>query len=143
MNKQTFRLVHQQARQLAAKACMEAEDGFMVTISQPARNLEQNAKLHVMIDDISTQALFMDKEWEAENWKRLLLDAFARIKASEGEPLKGGFGKIVPNLDHSGFVQLGVQSRGLRKKEASEFIEYLFAFGAMQEPQVTWSKNYV
>jgi len=81
----------------------------------------------------------METKLNREDWKRLLIDAFARIKAAEGNPLKG-YGRILPSLDGTGFVQLGVQSRDFRKSEASEFIEYLYAFGADHEPEVIWSE---
>jgi hypothetical protein len=38
----------------------------------------------------------------------------------------------VPSLDGSGVVQLGLQSRSLSRADASEFIEYLIAWGVDQ-----------
>lgn len=89
-----------------------------------------------MFSDIAKKCEFMGQKWTAEDWKRLLVDSFARVMVSHGTPLSQG-GRIVPALDGNGFVQLGIQTRRFRKKEASEFIEYLFAFGA--EQGVTWS----
>ena len=140
MNKQTFFLVHDQARWGACEAIKNAHEGYVVTIAEPNRNLEQNAKIHAQISDIAMQCRFMGKRFSVEDWKRLLIDAFARIKAAEGEPLKG-WGRILPNLDNSGFVQLGVQSRDLKKAEASEFVEYLYAWGT--ENNVIWSDEKV
>jgi hypothetical protein len=37
-------------------------------------------------------------------------------------------GRIVPSLDGSGIVQLGLQSRKLTKEQASEFVEFLYAW---------------
>jgi hypothetical protein len=81
----------------------------------------------------------MGQKFNKDDWKRMLIDAFARVKATDGEPLKG-WGRIVPSLDGTGFVQLGIQSRDFRKSIASEFIEHLYAFGSQQEPAVIWTE---
>ena len=134
-----FFLVHEEARRRAAEAVQSAPHGYEVQVKEPSRNLDQNSRIHAMVADIARQCRFMDSKLSREDWKRLLIDAFARIKAIEGEPLKG-YGRILPSLDGSGFVQLGVQSRDFRKSEASEFIEYLFAWGADHDPPVEWSE---
>lgn len=43
MSKQTYGLVHQEARRRAAQACMEAPDSWFAVIQEPTRTLEQNA----------------------------------------------------------------------------------------------------
>lgn len=136
-DRRTFFLVHKQARQLASQYCIQAPEGWMVTFQEPAKAREQEEKYHAMIGDIARQCKFMDRRWGREEWKRLLIDAFGRIKAAEGKPLKG-WGMVMPSLDGSGFVQLGIQSRHFRKSEASEFVEYLYSYGA--ENDVIWSE---
>lgn len=116
---------------------MSAPEGWTCTIQEPAKSRDQEARYHAMIADIAKQALFMETILPPDDWKRILIDAFARIKAAEGAPLKG-WGKVVPSLDGTGFVQLGVQSRNFRKSEAAEFTEYLYAFGV--ENSVKWSE---
>lgn len=82
-----------------------------------------------MIGDIANQCEFMGKKFDREDWKRLLLDAFARYMQELGTPLSHG-GRVVPSLDGTGVVQLGVQSRQFRKREAALFIEFLDYYGA-------------
>ncbi|MCA3159322.1 MAG: recombination protein NinB, partial [Burkholderiales bacterium] len=41
-----FRLVHQAARENAIEAIKQAPDGWVVRVTEPTRNLEQNALLH-------------------------------------------------------------------------------------------------
>lgn len=138
MNQSTrfFRFSHIGARRLAAQFCMEAPDFWTATFKEPIKSREQEAKYHAQIADIANQCEFMGQKWSEEEWKRILIDAFARVKAAEGDPLKG-WGRIVPSLDGTGFVQLGIQSRGFSKRIGSEFIEHLYAFGA--ENDVQWS----
>ena len=134
--KQRFKLYSQDAKLHVCRTVMQADFGKIVTIEDPVRKSEQNAKLHAMLGDIAKQCDFMGQKWDAEDWKRILVDAFARVMKSQGTPLSQG-GRIIPALDGDGFVQLGIQTRKFRVKEASEFIEYLHAFGA--EKGVRWS----
>ena len=132
MQKRIYRLVHTQARQ-GAIACINSPDydGYVVTIQEPTRNLEQNTKLHALLNDISKQQTFQESKLSADDWKRLLIDAFCRVRQAEGNPLSNS-GRVVPSLDGSGIVQLGMQSRNFKKADASEFIEYLIAWGVDQ-----------
>lgn len=135
--RQIFRLVHPTARQLASKACINAPDGWTVELKPPTKSRDQEMRYHAMFSDVARQVEFMGRKHDAETWKRLLVDAFARVKAAEGDPVQG-VGAIVPNLDGTGFVQLGVQTRRFCKRHASEFIEYLYSFGA--DNGVVWSE---
>lgn len=139
MENRLFILAHDTARQGAQKAIGEAPDGYVVRISKPARSRDQNDKLHAMFADVAKHCEFMGEKRDLETWKRLLVDAFARLKAAEGQPLTGS-GQIVPNLDGTGFVQLGVQTRKLKKAECSELIEFLYAWGT--EKNVRWSDDF-
>lgn len=105
---------------------------WAVTVNEYAdpKTAEQERKYHAMIGDITPYFEFMGRrDWSGEDVKRLLIDAFARIRNQEGRPLKQG-GRVVPSIDGSGVVHLGVQSRQFTKEEASEFIEFLYAYGA-------------
>jgi hypothetical protein len=135
-DRKIFRLVHPAARQLASRACINAPDGWIVEIKEANKSRDQEAKYHAMFSDVARQVKFMGEKRDAETWKRLLVDAFARIKAAEGDPVQG-VGAIMPNLDGTGFVQLGVQTRRFSKRHASEFIEFLLAWGV--DNGVQWS----
>lgn len=136
-DRQIYRLVHPAARQLASKAVINAPEGFVCEIRPANKSRDQEAKYHAMFSDVARQLEFMGEKRDAETWKRLLVDAFVRAKAAEGDPVQH-LGSIIPNLDGTGFVQLGAQTRRFSKKHASEFIEYLYAFGA--ERNVRWSE---
>ena len=129
MDKQTYRLVHATARQLASRACIQAPEGFIVEIKPPTKSRDQEALYHSIFSQVAKQVPFMGSMRDLETWKRLLVDAFARVKAAEGDPVQG-VGAIVPNLDGTGFVQLGVQTRRFSKRHASEFIDFLHAWTA-------------
>lgn len=69
---------------------------------------------------------------EGEDWKHILSDAFTKVKAGLGGPLKQG-GRIVPRLDRTGNMQLAIQPRKFTKKKATDFTEYLYADAAQKE----------
>lgn len=132
MDKKVFKLVHSQAKQ-GAIACINSPDydGFVLTLQPPCRSLDQNSKLHACLSEISRQVKFQGGKLSSDDTKRLLLDAFCRVRQAEGNPLSNS-GRLVPSLDGSGVVQLGLQSRSLSRADASEFIEYLIAWGVDQ-----------
>lgn len=132
-----FILAHIQARDRAKAAIDAAPDGHVVRIDPPKKKREQEERYHAMVGDIARQCLFMGKKWPLDDWKRLLVDAFAKVMRDAGTPLHHD-GRVVPSLDSERVVQLGIQTRDFWVKEAAEFIEYLFAWGA--EHDVTWTE---
>ena len=127
--KQTFILAHDMARANAARAVQAAPDGYMVQISEPTKKREQEEKYHAMIGDIAKQCEFMGGKLDADDWKRLLVDMFAKVMRDLGTPLHHD-GRVIPSLDYERVVQLGIQTRDFWVREAADFIEYLYAFGA-------------
>jgi hypothetical protein len=69
--------------------------------------------------------------------KRLLIDEFADEMRAAGTPIHHD-GRVIPSLDGRRIVQLGIQSRDFYVKEAAQFIEFLYAFGAARD--VKWSE---
>jgi len=88
-----------------------------------SKSREQEEKYHAMIKDISKQAQHLGAKWSSEDWKRLLVDQFMRDSGDSG-------GRVIPNLDGTGIVQLGFQTRKFTKEQASEFVEWLYSWSA-------------
>jgi hypothetical protein len=134
--KQTYIFAHATARQRAKAAIDAAPDGYVCTLSEPKKRRIQEERYHAMVGDIAAQIELMGRKWDADDAKRLLVDAFAEVMRQAGMPLHQD-GRVVPSLDGKRVVQLGIQTRDFYVREASEFIEYLFAFGA--EHEVAWT----
>ena len=92
-------------------------------IKEANKSREQEEKYHAMIGEIAKQAQHLGAKWDAESWKRLLVDQFCR-----DNNIKTGV--VIPNLSGDGIVQLGFQTRKFTKEQASEFVEWLHAWGA-------------
>lgn len=136
--KQTFFLVHDLARKNAEIAVREAMDGWMVQLSEPTKRRVQEEKYHAMIGDIAKQVTHIGRKWDLDDMKRLLVDEFAEEMRLAGTPLHHD-SRVTPSLDGQRIVQLGIQTREFYVKEASQFIEFLYAFGAARD--VRWSEK--
>jgi len=99
--------------------------GRQLTIEvKPAKRTDpQNEKFHAIIGDIAKQAQHMGVKWDAEDWKRLLVQEYCKEKGLAAR-------KVIPNLSGDGIVQLGMQTRKFTKEQASEFVEFLLAWSA-------------
>jgi hypothetical protein len=119
----------EQASALMAKIWPKVKDSLKVgkplrmEIKAESKSRDQEQKYHAMIGEISAQASHLGAKWDAEDWKRLLVDLFAKETSIQG-------GKIIPSLDSTGIVQLGLQTRNFTKEQAAEFITFLEAWGA-------------
>ena len=124
MARQTFRLVHPVARTRALEAVQNAPDGHMVTVAEPTRSSDQNAKLWAMLADIVKQKP-EGREYDADVWKGLLMQ-MAGFKVG-----------MYPALDGDGLVITGYRSSKLKVAEMADLIEAIYSYGAKHG--VRWS----
>ena len=64
------------ARQNAAKAVMEAPEGYIVTIQEPTRNASQNARLWASLTEVSRQVDWHGNRLTPEEWKDVFSASF-------------------------------------------------------------------
>ena len=117
MSKRTLKLTGNLARQAACRYINEAPAGHVVTIAEPTRNLEQNAKMWAMLAELSDQTDWHGSKLNPDEWKDLLSAGLVQSK-------------VVPNLTGNGFVILGQRTSKLSKAEFASLIELIYAFGA-------------
>ena len=117
--RKTYVLSHQTARARALEAVASAHDGYVVTISEPARSLAQNAAMWPVLEAFAAQLQWPVNgamcDLTAEEWKDLLTAAFRRETA-----------RIAPGLD-GGMVMLGSRTKTFSKREFSELLDFLNA----------------
>lgn len=101
------------------------------------KSREQERLYHAQISDIAKQCTFMGRKHDADDWKRLLVDAFAKVMRDAGTPIHHD-GRVLPSLDFERVVQMGIQTRRFYKAEASEFVEFLYAWGSQEN--VIWTE---
>jgi hypothetical protein len=105
-------------RALAARWAEQAQPGTRIEFKASKRTLDQNSKLWAMLTDVAVQLPWHGQKLRADDWKLIFLDALKREL------------RIVPNIDGTGFVNLGRSSSDLSKQEMSELLELIAAFGA-------------
>ena len=103
------------SRRLAAQAIQDAPDGMVVTIAEPTRSLEQNARLWASLSEVSKQVIWYDQHLTPEEWKDVFSAALHRQK-------------VVPGLE-GGFVVCAQRTSKMSKAELSNLLELIYAFG--------------
>jgi hypothetical protein len=103
------------------KEALAAGRKLTLEIKDASRSNEQNEKFHAIIGDIAKQAQHMGAKWSAEDWKRMLVWQYCKDNQLD-------CGKVVPSLDMTGIVQLGMQTRKFTKEQASEFVSFLICW---------------
>lgn len=114
-----------QLRQLWPKI-KDALDGgipLVLEIKRESKTRQQEKLYHQHIGKVATQARHLNCVYNEEDWKRILVDAYLRESNQES-------GKLIPNLDGTGVIQLGFQTRKFSKEKASEFVSWLEAWCA-------------
>lgn len=105
------------------KASLEAGNRLELEIKAENKTREQEKLYHAIIGRIAKQAEHAGARWDAESWKRFLLDQFAQ---ETNRPS----GKVAPSLDGERIIQIGLLTRKFTKEDGMEFIEWLYAWAA-------------
>ena len=115
-NKHIYQLTSQQARDSAKVMIGLVPDGFVCEIKESTRTTEQNSLLWPLLTEVSRQVDWYGKKLTPDEWKSVFS---ASLKQQ----------KVVPGLD-GGFVVCAQSTSKMGKREFSDLIELIFAFGA-------------
>lgn len=92
----------------------------VVTIKEPTRSLEQNALMWELLGHLSKQLPWpVDGKMQLltpDEWKDILTAGLKKSRVAQGTD--------------GGFVMLGSRTSKMSKKEMSELVELIYAFGA-------------
>lgn len=119
MSRALITLRHNADRLLAVRWIEQAPVGTRVEFKATRRSVDQNSKLWASLTDISVQLAWHGKHLNTNDWKIIFIDALKRETS-----------RVVPNIDGTGFVDLGRSSSDLSKDEMSQLIELVICFGA-------------
>lgn len=118
MSRATVILDSPHARAKAAGWIAKAPSGTRVEFKASKRSIPQNDRMWAMLTDIAQQVPWHGVRMTPDDWKLVFLDGLKREL------------RIVPNIDGTGFINLGRSSSDLSKSEMSDLIELIAAFGA-------------
>lgn len=105
------------SRRLCAEYAMQAPDGYAVTFKEPTRSLEQNSRLWALLHEIAEQVDWYGRKLTPEDWKHLFTSSLRKLD-------------VVPNLERTGFVALGLSTSRMSKRELGDLMTLIEAFGA-------------
>lgn len=91
--------------------------GTRVEFKAGKRTIPQNDRMWAMLTDVAKQLPWHGVKLRPDDWKLIFLDALKREL------------RVVPNIDGTGFVNLGRSSSDLSKQEMMDLIELIAAFG--------------
>ncbi|MFN8992252.1 MAG: recombination protein NinB [Pseudomonadota bacterium] len=94
--------------------------GTRVTFQEAKRTSDQNARMWALLTEVARQVKWHGQRLSADDWKLVFL---AALKSEM---------RIVPNLDGTGFVQLGRSSSSLSVAEMGDLMDLIAAFGARE-----------
>jgi len=106
------------------KPALQNGQNLTIEIKSARRSLDQNARMWALLTDISRQVQWYGKHLTAEDWKHVFSASMRKLD-------------VVPNLDGTGFVALGLSTSSMTVREMAELMELIEAFGAQRE--VRWS----
>ena len=112
----TWKITGELARKAACNHIMLAADGYLVTLAEPTRTLNQNALLWPLLEKVSIGVDWYGQKLTPGEWKDVFSASLKRQKA-------------VPGLD-GGFVVCGQSTSKMGKREFSDLIEVIYAFAA-------------
>jgi len=116
MDKQTFILVTDRVRANALLAVRDAGAGYVVTISEPKRSTDQNARMWASLTDIAN-ARPEGRQWTPETWKCAFLHSLGhQVRFAEG-------------LDGSGPFPIGFSSSKLTVRQMADLITVIQEYG--------------
>lgn len=99
------------------KANLQAGNEMLVTVKPKTRSTEQNARLWAMLADISKQVDWYGRKLSSEDWKHVFTASLKKLE-------------VVPNLDGTGFVALGMSTSRMTVAEMCDLQTLMEAFGA-------------
>lgn len=131
--KKTFIMAHAVARAHALQAVEDAPEGYVITISEPTRNLEQNAAQWPILQAFADQLQWPVNgamEWlTADEWKDILTAAFKRETV-----------RVAMGLD-GGMVMLGSRTSKFSKAQFSEWLDFLNATAAVRDVELDYLEH--
>jgi hypothetical protein len=115
-----FTIADEKIRSRATIALADAPIGSRVEIKGPVRTVNQNARLWAMLTEIAEQKTWHGLTLSTNDWKLLFMNALGRE------------GRIIPNMDGNGIVQLSHSSSDLNRSEFSDLFEIIHAWAARE-----------
>lgn len=117
MSRALLILANDMVRARAIDWIRRAPSGIRVEFKEAKRTTEQNDKMWAMLTEIARQKEHGGKKRSADTWKLIFMDAL-------GHEIE-----FIPSLDGDRFIPCNGRSSDLSKREMSDLIELITAWG--------------
>jgi hypothetical protein len=114
-----------QQREFGKRLIDAAPEGYVMTLAEMTRTLEQNSKLWPMLADVR-RAKPDGRQHTDETWKSLFMHSLGHQQLFERA------------LDDRGVVPLGFRTSQLGKRAFSDLIECIYEYGSRHD--IRWSE---
>jgi hypothetical protein len=118
MSRVTVILTGPEPRQRVCNWVMKAPVNTRVELKEAKRSIPQNDRFWASLTDVARQVDWHGVKLSPDDWKLVFMDALKQEM------------RLVPNLNGTGFINLGRSSSDLSKQEMSDLLELIYAFGA-------------
>lgn len=126
MTRYAIQITSERKRDEAMRIVRAAPPFSRVEVKAQKRTLPQNSMLWAMLSDLALQADWHGVKLSPNDWKLLLMSGLKKEM------------RIVPNLDGTGFVNLGTRSSDLSVEEMTNLIELIRHFAAQKGVVFHW-----
>ena len=143
--KRAVRLVGPVQREYARRKIAAAPDGWIVTLREPTRTLEQNARMWCLLQDLSRQVGWKRARWRGdrivEEGRYVLLSEHPDAARLSEEDFKDVISaalrkpRMLAGID-GGIVAVGLRTSRMTTKQMADLMELIEAFGV--EHGVQW-----
>lgn len=107
------------ARKAICRHILAAPEGYQVEIKPAMRSLDQNAKLHAILSEVSKQAEYIGKKRSIEFWKGLFVSGWQIATGQKPD--------IVPGLEGE-FINIRESTTTLTKSRMASLVDYITAW---------------
>jgi hypothetical protein len=108
-------------RERAKRWIDQAPVNARVELKAPKRSIPQNDRMWAMLTEVARQVDWHGLKLTPDDWKLIFLDALKQEM------------RLVPNINGTGFVNLGRSSSDLSKEEFGDLFLVIEAFGAQHD----------
>ena len=105
-------------REFLISEIRKAPLGFVIEAKRNKRTIPQNDRMWAMLGDVAAQATYHGLKLSAEDWKLIFMDGLGHEM------------RLVPNLEGTGFVNLGRSSSKLSVEEMTALMDLIEAYAA-------------
>lgn len=120
MSRVTVILASKAQREQASRWCLNAPVNTRIEFKEPKRTIPQNDRMWAMLTEIAKQRPYHGVKLTPDDLKLVFLSALKREV------------RLVPNIDGTGFVNLGQSSSDLSREEFSDLFEIIEAYCARE-----------